>query len=240
MSNRSSYSACWRCNPCGMARPLPSFAELLHMARHAIANAAALLQDAELLLSHQRWPRAHALAVLALEEVGKAGICLGALGYQEDQAQDFWLEFRDHKTKLHFAGAALQVLFGSEDQVEALVAVVAAAEAEAASEHAQKLRGLYVDLDRQTGEVLRPDAIDEGAAAQTVERVEAMLNLLGPAWLTAGIEERLDEIITHHSDDLTRLAEQARELVLVDTEAAVGMGRRLLAGDLPTADDEER
>ncbi|MBB4910553.1 AbiV family abortive infection protein [Actinophytocola algeriensis] len=221
-----------------MARPLPSFAELLHTARHAIANAAALLQDAELLLSHHRWPRAHALAVLALEEVGKAGICLGALGYQEDQAQDFWLEFRDHKAKLHFAGAALQVLFGSEGQAEALVALVAAAQTEATSEHAQKLRGFYVDLDRQSGAILRPEAIDEAAASRTIERVEAMLNLLGPAWLTEGIEARLDEVITCHSDDLRRLAEQARELVLVDTEAAVGMGRRLLVGNLPPVADE--
>lgn len=35
-------------------------------------NARSLVSDAELLLEHERWPRAYALAVLSCEEFGKA------------------------------------------------------------------------------------------------------------------------------------------------------------------------
>jgi AbiV family abortive infection protein len=190
-----------------------------------------LFDDASLLLRHARWPRAHALAVLALEELGKAGLSLGTLAYTEDQAEDFWKDLAHHSTKLLYAGAILT--FFSEYQPSATATVVAQLETEARHEHVRKLRGLYVDLST-SGVIERPDDIDEDTARRVVDRVGRLLELLGPAWTSGSLLDRLDEIEAH-GDELRAVLEQARQLVRLDPDAAIAIGRAGMSGDLPAS-----
>lgn len=63
----------------------------------ALANARALVDDARLLLDHQRWPRASALAILAIEEAGKTSILRMVL--LEGDPRSEWKSYRKHTAK---------------------------------------------------------------------------------------------------------------------------------------------
>lgn len=208
--------------------------QLLLVGHHAVANGMELLDDASLLLEHERWPRAHALAVLALEELGKAGVCLGALLYDGTQAEQFWKDFTHHPTKLLNAGAILAFL--GSDNTSATADAVAQIEKEAKREHVRKLRGLYVDLST-SGDVQRPADVDEDAARRVVDRVRAVLDLLGPAWTSGAVLDRLDELEAH-GDELRTVFGQAQQLVQLDPDAAIAIGRAGMRGDLPGVDTD--
>src|SRR5258708_34935797 len=62
-----------------MVRPIPPRDDLLALFQATKANAGDLISDAELLADVGRFPRAHALATLAHEEIGKAQLCLLAV-----------------------------------------------------------------------------------------------------------------------------------------------------------------
>lgn len=69
----------------------------------AYDTALALVQDAELLLENGRWPRAVALAILAIEEAGKPHILRALfLARTEKERRDDWRDYRSH-TKKNFA-----------------------------------------------------------------------------------------------------------------------------------------
>jgi AbiV family abortive infection protein len=55
-----------------MLRPIPPRDDLLALFQAAKTNAGDLISDAELLADVGRFPRAHALATLAHDEIGKA------------------------------------------------------------------------------------------------------------------------------------------------------------------------
>src|SRR5712691_4024848 len=66
----------------------------------AISTARGLLADAELLLENERWQRATALSILAIEEMGKVEILrsiLLARGKEEMVAE--WRAYRSHVRK---------------------------------------------------------------------------------------------------------------------------------------------
>jgi AbiV family abortive infection protein len=66
----------------------------------AIRTAYGLLRDAELLLSNERWQRATALAILAIEEAGKVAILRSILfARNETELQAEWRAYRTHTTK---------------------------------------------------------------------------------------------------------------------------------------------
>jgi AbiV family abortive infection protein len=63
-------------------------------------NAGRLAQDARLLLAQRRFPSACALAVLAIEEAGKASVLREiALARNDDELKDAWREYRSHTSK---------------------------------------------------------------------------------------------------------------------------------------------
>lgn len=68
----------------------------------ALANARALIQDAEILFKAGRYPRSLALSHLACEELGKV-IMLASIGLQSRLGQTnwnkFWRRFRSHNEK---------------------------------------------------------------------------------------------------------------------------------------------
>jgi AbiV family abortive infection protein len=63
-------------------------------------NAMRLMEDAQLLLSHKRYPTAAALAILAIEEAGKVAI-LRTLPFAktESEAEEIWRDYRNHRAK---------------------------------------------------------------------------------------------------------------------------------------------
>lgn len=66
----------------------------------ARTNATRLIQDAELLLEHSRWPAAAALAILAIEEAGKITILRRMSTAKADsEVADVWREYRSHTSK---------------------------------------------------------------------------------------------------------------------------------------------
>ena len=66
----------------------------------AYANATNLLGDADALLHAKRWPRAAALAILAIEEAGKGGILRGLLLARTDEERKAeWRAYRHHMDK---------------------------------------------------------------------------------------------------------------------------------------------
>ncbi len=77
----------------------------IHAARKA---AVSLLSDAQLLFDNGRWARAIALAILAMEEIGKisALVAIGSIG--EDSLRAAWQNFRSHSAK----NAILLMVFG--------------------------------------------------------------------------------------------------------------------------------
>ena len=66
----------------------------------AIRNSRSLLADAKLLLENERWQRAAALAILAIEEAGKVSILRGLLlTRKEEELKDEWRSYRSHTSK---------------------------------------------------------------------------------------------------------------------------------------------
>jgi len=66
----------------------------------AIQNAKALLSDAELLLHNQRWQRATALAILAIEEAEKVSLLRGLLLARNDaERRKEWRAYRTYVKK---------------------------------------------------------------------------------------------------------------------------------------------
>jgi len=66
----------------------------------ALLNARTLLLDARVLLQSERWPRAAALAILAIEEAGKVPIIRAILvARSESELRDEWRAYRSHTKK---------------------------------------------------------------------------------------------------------------------------------------------
>lgn len=66
----------------------------------AVRNAKRLLSDAKFLLEAKRYPSASSLAILSIEEYGKAQILRGVLAAKDAaKLKERWREYRDHKSK---------------------------------------------------------------------------------------------------------------------------------------------
>lgn len=62
-------------------------------------NARDLLDDAEILFREQRYPRAVALAILSVEEIGKLHVLRRLITTAEPQVKQVWRDFRTHSEK---------------------------------------------------------------------------------------------------------------------------------------------
>jgi AbiV family abortive infection protein len=87
-------------------RPLALFVGRLSPAKIAEGinaaerNAKRLAQDARFLLEAKRFPSAAALAILAIEEAGKAHVLRGmSVAKTDDEVKKTWKEFRSHTRK---------------------------------------------------------------------------------------------------------------------------------------------
>jgi AbiV family abortive infection protein len=143
---------------------MPSANQLRLLAAAAEGNAADLAADARLLLEAGRHARAHALATLALEELGKRTLCLEALAGKLDE-NGFRKAWSSHLDKLE------------SSYLEAILSANSAQRLSAwyKDDAAMKMRGLYVDANPidADGAPLTPSDLDPLAAQGIVETAQA-------------------------------------------------------------------
>jgi AbiV family abortive infection protein len=149
---------------------------VVDIAAASLKNARDLLTSAQAVLDAQQWPRSFSFAALALEEVGKASLCMTMLtmppAVREEFRPDFEKAFISHQAKAEFAHLVLGMV---DEKVPASVQqmlddVVTAAR----RTNAVKFRGLYVDYTH-TGDLLQPDTVGESDARLMVTTVTAAL-----------------------------------------------------------------
>ena len=191
----------------GMAtsQPLPSSQDLEALAHAAIVNSRQQLATAELLLENGHWPVAHALSTLALEEVGKAFLCIFTSTSPEIFRDFFWKVFVSHTIKLQLAHAALAPMAAgtaaqpSSDPVQAIMAFGQMAK----NNHSTKMRGLYVDYT--DGAILDPADVTEQDAQTMVAHARAALDHLASATTDKGLDPELRAILVAGADHFTSL-----------------------------------
>jgi AbiV family abortive infection protein len=149
--------------------------------RKSLDNAVALLDDADLLLEHARFPRASALAVLAAEEFGKMLMAFGALSLEPGDEQGwrrFWRRFKGHNPKYANAAMMLDAFVPEEDvsgYLEAMDEFVSGS-------IAQKMAGFYVDVEND-GTVAAPqDVIGEDLTRRMLLTIGTVIRTHASIW----------------------------------------------------------
>jgi AbiV family abortive infection protein len=200
-----------------MTRQMPPQRDLARLTQAALFNARDLLADARTLAAAESWPRAHALAVLALEEVGKGDICTIALSVPGVlDAADFWKSFYNHPAKLHWAIGFLQVVI--REPAGPVVQLYEQLGDESKAEHLRKLRGLYVDYE--SGRIIAPAGIGASEAQTMIDAVQELLDFQMGAWVDAGAPARLLERLAVSGPDLEVFMTAYKEAAAEDLEQA--------------------
>lgn len=152
--------------------------------QRALNNAAQLLADARLFRDHGRWARSAAMAILAIEEWGKAEVIRRIYYAGSDQAKlkEAWQAFRQHRAK-NLAWVLPFLMPSDATAITPRHAAIIVAVLENKTGHAQLLDGwkqqaLYVDCVGKAEWMEPDDAIDEhlaalvtASAADLIERV---------------------------------------------------------------------
>jgi AbiV family abortive infection protein len=149
---------------------MPMAGQLRQLAEAAAQNAVDLAADARLLLDAGRFPRAHALATLALEELGKMDLCHQVLAGRLDD-KGFRQEWSNHLWKL------------DRSRILAILCAPTPARvfATAGDDFATKIRGLYVDVNPTdpNGPPRTPSDVTPVQAREIVETAEAASQAIG-------------------------------------------------------------
>lgn len=172
--------------------------QLVELARAALNNSGALLDDAQLLLVAGRWPRAYGIAVLAAEEFGKFMLCATTtLSLDSADAaswSNFWKKFRSHQKKF-------MLWFGQYVDQQNWGPVGSAGDQEweqawGSRPHQARLHdlgkqsGLYVNFETDSVQVPAEVIVEETAA----QMFAMVASVVGP-W-TAGAETYLTRLLT--------------------------------------------
>lgn len=172
-------------------RPIPPRDDLLALFDAAQENALALITDAEILAEADRFPRAYALATLALEELGKADLCLVAMTWPEMPSEEFWEIFKDHEVKL--ARAHFKDSFRQPEPYGTMAKQRRKGKKFSRSRHSQKMRGLYVDYEN--GRISNPKKITETMARAQIKTVgESVIFAHVLHWSGESLTDRLEKI----------------------------------------------
>lgn len=153
-----------------------------NLIRAALENAHALLADAQLMFDHERWARAHGLAVFAMEEIGKAWLAQHPDAYSGGKGLE---PSRDHQQKLTAARQMMslfeQISAHRPIDVEEWFSEGHGYEAE--KDFNDRMAGLYVDLVNSEvvgGSSSVPQVQAESTLALADEVVHAGLRVLWP------------------------------------------------------------
>jgi AbiV family abortive infection protein len=227
------------CDPCLMPRAIPDFDDLLTLVQACLHNAEDMLADARLLIASGRAPRAHALAALAFEEIGKACVCILPLipdtseyfGLKSEG--DFWKAWSNHEDKLAWARGFLSLLI--RNPAPPVAEAISRLASTASADHLRKMRGLYVDY--AAGIVLLPSDITLAEASALADDVQAVLEVAIQAWCHDQLRERA-EVLRAFPPDLQEMMARARQAVAVDPDAALEITRNLLRSAVHPLEDE--
>jgi AbiV family abortive infection protein len=211
---------------------------LVGYAADVAENARGLLDDARLLLDAGRPPRAHALATLALEEIGQASLCILALFpwpkpfYGSSSKGSFWAAWKDHADKLGWALGFLGLIVRDPTgpAAEAIERLVSAAR----EGHLRKLGGFYVDY--RDGKILFPVQVGAAEARQIADDARALLDVAAATWLADGLAERAREL-DQHRDAIASLQEQLVQAVMADAEGLMASFRQFFRDQRPVGDE---
>src|SRR5258708_9508252 len=158
-----------------MSGTSPDPAVVAEYGRAALQNARDLIADARLLLDHQHWPRACALAILATEEVAKAFVCCILPMIPDEVAPHFGWPLaqinRTHGLKLDMADMLTHVLdfyLGGPGAPARYPSDLGELAARRTADNQRKKRGLYVGLS--DGQLAPPSEITEKDAPHARER----------------------------------------------------------------------
>lgn len=203
-----------------------------HWAQFAKAcaeNGVGLLQDAELLLQHERFARALALGVLAQEELGKAIAAMSVVthGVSPDSSREF-AEFRtSHREKL-LASALFRWLTVRTDSTSANETIDDFAQAPQESNGA-KMGAFYVDMS--DARIRRPTEVTATQAREVVGQASQLAECLMP-WITAVDVElhaeplavlgpQFAEVLTHYVQEHASTPKEQLQLVHAIVRAAM-------------------
>jgi AbiV family abortive infection protein len=152
-----------------------SLAALMHA---SLLNARNLVAASEILLEHRHWPRAYGIATLALEEIGKASLCMTTMifRYMMAKPSDFWNMFYGHISKIQLGHVMLTIVAAIQNEAKPsdVAEAFGGLERIARTHNATKMRGLYVD--HENGTLLEPTDVSEEEARHVVSGVRTYLD----------------------------------------------------------------
>lgn len=177
-----------------MAKSAPGLTgpQLAQLSRAALNNAAALLEDARILLICERWPRAYGMAILAAEEFGKFYLCATTgtlLGTAHQPSwRSFWDKFWSHRKKfaMWYGAYVDQQVWGPVGSPgdEKWLSAWNSRKHEAHLHDVGKQSGLYVGFEDNAVQV-PTDVVDEVKAAELFIMVQSVI---GP-WMTIASQD---------------------------------------------------
>lgn len=143
----------------------------------AFQNAVDLIDDAECLFKRGRWARAAFLSHIAIEELGKYLIIMGAIGnliLERSDWRKFWKRFLSHKAKsenIFYFDATLSL----SQKDEEILRDLEKARRDCIKFQKDKLTFLYTDF--QDNKFVRPmDIVDKNTANKAIDNAKAVIS----------------------------------------------------------------
>lgn len=177
----------------------------------AARNAHRLLNDAKLLLEHERFPSAASLAILAIEEDGKIPLLrtLALSNTSEDRA-DSWKDYRSHKKK-NVAWILPQLAEQGARKLDELRPLV-----DEGSDHPVildqiKQIGFYTDCYSEDHWSVPGEVVDKSLAEHIVGIAEILVNARTSEYTEREIELWIEHIQPVWKKDMNRMKQAVRD-----------------------------
>lgn len=172
---------------------MPRWPDLHQFWQAAEANARDLIEDAEILLEKERWPRAYALAVLAYEEFGKGLMALAlAAAHPSLMTPARLRELKSGHIRKLMSAYEHEAMVGAPE----LWVTVPQSRENSRDANLLKQRGFYIDF-RDDGSLRVPSEIGEDDARTLVTRVHKIIRTPGlrsmPFWLPPTVYGQADD-----------------------------------------------
>jgi AbiV family abortive infection protein len=208
-----------------MTQQIPRQPDLARITQAALFNARDLLADAWTLAQAGSWSRAHALAVLALEETGKAGVCIQSMPpLAQRTPREFWKAFNSHESKLELARGVLEFLI--RDSAGPIVEMYERLAAVSKSDHVRRMGGLYVDYNN--GRITLPAEITPTEAKTMMSDTQLVLDFHMQAWGDPQAPARIVERLAEAGPDMAAFMAALYTAMDEEPEAALRRAREYI------------
>jgi AbiV family abortive infection protein len=193
-----------------------SLEQLIHGRLKALQNAIDLINDAECLFKEGRWARSAFLSQIAIEELGKYLMIMGAIGNLiagKIELRKFWRRFLSHREKtgnIFLFDAALS----PPNDDEEIQRVFEKTYTDATEFQKEKLSSLYVDFQGDQF-ILPMDVIDEKTPTKRIENAKAVLLFfeLGEKEVLSKVDmgELSESTLEEIRDEVSKLSSKLKE-----------------------------